>query len=126
MSEIATQATELSEDKKVLSVMWGQEMPFITCMSAEGAEIVINELALWRSEMLPDIPAKWESKTVLAHRDVAWSLETDSLAGDSLLHLRHPHFGWLHFIFSKSEAKRIGELLLAQANAEPPEAKGSA
>jgi hypothetical protein len=59
-------------------------------------------------------------------RDPAFELEADQLAGDSLLHIRHPHFGWLHFIFSKAEAKKLGGLLLAQSAKPAPEVSGRA
>lgn len=119
---------ELNEGRNVLTLIWpGAEPKTIVSMPTERVDETIKQLAFWRSAMLPEIPQAWTPGTIETfHRDPKMILETDQLAGDALLHVRHPHFGWLHFILSKSEARKIGDALLAQANAEPPAAKGRA
>lgn len=102
--------------------------PIISKMTTAEVDSSLLHLAAARSALLPEIPQTWEGGKVTENvmRDPAWRLETDRLAGDSLLHLRHPHFGWVHFIFSKAEAKGIGQLLVAQGTAPPPKASGTA
>ena len=44
------------------------------------------------------------------------------MMGGSLLHIRHPGLGWLHFVLLKESAAALGRLLLAQAELPVPTA----
>ena len=96
-------------------------------MSTAEVESSIAALAVARDNMVPPIPETWTPLTAVeAERDPRWFPETDHLAGDFLLHLRDHHFGWRHYIFSKAEARKLGEALIAQADAPPPASAGRA
>jgi hypothetical protein len=90
-------------------------------------EQILAELSAARRQMLPSITERWPAgTTVTADRDPKWSIEHDQLAGDPLLHLRDPRFGWAHYILTKDQARKLGHALIAQADAPAPGASGSA
>ena len=90
-------------------------------------EETIDMLGLHRSAMVPAVPEKWShGQKVNASRNPAWSIEHDQLAGDPLLHLRCPKFGWRHFILDKDKARALGEALIALADAPAPPIAGRA
>ena len=97
-------------------------------MDTEAVEAALQMFGLARAEMLPAVPAEWPRGQMVrgVFRDPAFDMEADQLAGDPLLHIRHQRFGWLHFIITKAEARKLGEALIAQADAPPPSAAGSA
>jgi hypothetical protein len=112
---------ELGDDRRSLLMLSGSTPPIIWKMSAAVVDEVIEKLCFFRGDMLPEIPATWPGRqTITAQRDPAFTIEIEPLNGDPLCHIKHPHFGWLHFIFSKSEARKFGEALIARADAKPP------
>jgi hypothetical protein len=120
---------DIREDRKALTITFDQAKPnpVVAKHTTEEVENLLNEVGLARSALLPQIPEAWDvTATVKAERDPRWFLGSDQLAGDALLHLRDRHFGWRHYVFTKSEARKLGEALIAQANAEPPTASGTA
>jgi hypothetical protein len=120
---------DIREDRKTLTITFdrAKPVPVVAEHTTEMVEGLLNEVGAARSALLPPIPDTWDlTATVRADRDPRWFLGRDQLAGDALLHLRDHHFGWRHYIFTKAEARKLGEALIAQANAEPPEAAGRA
>ncbi len=114
----------VTDDRKTLVYRDGPASP--VQLSAERVETMLNALGLARSGMLPEIPETWISAMVRAQRDPKCSVEADALAGDALLHLRDRHFGWRHYVLTKDEARKLGQALIAQADAAPPAAFGTA
>jgi hypothetical protein len=75
----------------------------------------IDALWKWRSKMKPEQPNDiilGEKVTAIA--DPRWYSEGELKRGGSLLHLRHPGFGWLHFWLPKDDAARLAGFLQAQ------------
>jgi hypothetical protein len=96
-------------------------------VSLDDLERMIAVYGTARAELLPAVIAQWApGQMVTAHRDPSWSIERDQLAGDPLLHIRHEGFGWLHFIMNRDDARRIGQSLIAFADAPSPDASGRA
>lgn len=94
-------------------------------LTTAEVEQTIKNLGLMRSGMAPEIPAGWTLGTAVQDvcRDPAWEMESDQ-RGDALLHVRDERLGWLHFIFTKIEAKRLGIALMGQAAAPLPRGCG--
>jgi hypothetical protein len=42
------------------------------------------------------------------------------MLGNSLLHIRDPRYGWLHYWIPKGEAAKLAKALQAQVDAPPP------
>jgi hypothetical protein len=51
--------------------------------------------------------------------DPRWYSEPDALLGESLLHIRDPRFGWLHYALPRESARALGILLVHQADDVP-------
>ena len=96
-------------------------------MTTASVDATLALLGTARAKMLPAYPAAWErGQTVCADRNPVWVQETDRLAGDVLLHLRDPRFGWQHYIFTKDDARKLGAEMIAWADRPTPDAAGSA
>jgi hypothetical protein len=97
-------------------------------MSLEEVEAVLSKLGIMRGNMVPEVAATWRpgQLTKNVYRNPAWSIETDVLTGDAVLHLRDLRFGWLHYIFTRNEARKLGQALLAIADAPAPAMSGRA
>ena len=101
--------------------------PITSLMTTAEVDASLALMGEARAKMLPAYPATWQRyQAVRAHRNPAWMQETDQLAGDALLHLRDPLFGWRHYIFTKDEARKIGAEMVAWADRPAPNAAGSA
>jgi hypothetical protein len=71
--------------------------------------------------MRPEISKTFAlGQVVGAVSNPAWVTEPDAMLGNTLLHIRDPRFGWLHYLIPKEEARKLAGLLQAQADAEPP------
>lgn len=109
-----------------------QALSFVSTVRSQSTPAQVDAalalLGAARVKMLPAYPATWERGQMVrdVHRNPVWLQETDQLAGDVLLHLRDPRFGWLHFIFSKDEARKLGAEMIAWADRPAPGAAGSA
>ena len=91
------------------------------------------EQLLWvlgfaRRQMLPEVAKSWTPHTPLegVQRDPAFMIETEALAGDLILHIRDGRFGWLHYVFSRADARAIAENILERCDAAPPPVAGNA
>jgi len=42
------------------------------------------------------------------------------LLGNTLLHLRDPRFGWLHYMVPREEARKLARVLQAHVDTPPP------
>jgi len=54
--------------------------------------------------------------------DPIWRTEPELMEGNSLLHVRHPGLGWLHFLIPKTEAEKLAGFLQAQVSQQPAQA----
>jgi hypothetical protein len=126
MADMDGPVFKLSEDRR--SLLTGIP-PNISELSAATVDEMIEKLCYARHNMLPEVPATWSAgrqQPITALRDLPFTLETESLNGDPLLHIKHPHFSWLHFVFSRGVAEQIGRDFLSRSKAPPPSAEGNA
>jgi hypothetical protein len=82
-----------------------------------------KSLGMFRDRMQPKIPATFpvgQGTRLEAVMNPAWSTEPEMSEGNSLLHIRHQQFGWLHFVFSRDQAAKLGAVLQRQAAAPMP------
>lgn len=117
----------INDDLKSVTITYDHATPvFFVENSTAQVEGLLKALGLARSAILPEIPKSWTSSQTNAMRDPKLFLEIESLNGDPVLRIRHPHFGWLHFVFSRNEAAGLGQALIERANADPPAPAGRA
>lgn len=116
---------KINDDLKTVTITYDPPI-----FSVEHTTELVDELLVTlgeaRSGMLPKIPDVWKPATVTAERDPKHSVGASPLSADPVLHLRDALFGWRHYVFTKSEARKLAEALIAQADAEPPAPAGTA
>jgi hypothetical protein len=120
---------DIREDRKTLTITFdrAKPVPVVAEHTTEMVEALLREVGAARSALLPPILDIWDVTTLVkADRDPRWFIGAEQLAGDATLHLRDHHFGWRHYIFTKAEARKLGEALIAQADSEPPATAGRA
>lgn len=108
---------EVSEDKRTARLRV-PELPQLTLdLTVTEIEHIVSELALARARMQPEVTHSCRpGQKVPAVRHPTWMCEPEALQGDSLLHVRDSRYGWLHFVLAREEARKLGRLLIAQAD----------
>jgi hypothetical protein len=110
----------LDSDRRTVTVSFPADLPTEMKLSAGQVEEMLLKLGEFRALMKPAVPAEWPlGQQFRAHRNLRWVTETEAMVGDSVLHLRDPRFGWLHYVFPREMARRLGRLFIAQADALP-------
>ena len=61
-----------------------------------------------------------------ASRATSSLTEPEMMLGNSVLHIRDPRYGWLHYVLSRKSARKLAGLLAAQADAPPVSPPGKA
>jgi hypothetical protein len=113
----------LEDDRMTVTVTFSTEPPVSVGIDTAEVEDIVLNLGRFRSFMLPETPAEpLTDRMVDAHPDPHWRVEAEIMTGDSLLHIRDPRFGWLHFLLPRESARLLGETLVSQADAPPPAA----
>ena len=108
-----------SPDRTTVRIALPGEQPVALQLDTAGLEGLMRGLAEIRAEMQPAVPPQWATGQAAAGtRSPAFVCEAEALHGGSLLHLRHPGYGWLHFAFPAAVARKIGAFLVRQANTE--------
>ena len=110
---------ELLQDRKTVRITFPGEV--VLDATTNEIDELIHGLGNLRGYMEPDHPATYAlGQRVTAVPDPAWATEPDLMQGRSLLRLRDPRFGWLHFLFPQHEARNLGRMLQLQADQPPP------
>jgi hypothetical protein len=111
---------KLDEDGKTVTLAFPTEPPVALKLDAVQVDDLLRNLGLFRGSMKPEVPTGYAlGQKVEAVPDPSWSTEPDLMMGDSLLHIRDPRFGWLHYLIPKGEAKKLAGFFQNQANAPP-------
>jgi hypothetical protein len=120
---------KLNDDLRSVTITFPTDPVVTFVMTTEVLDELLTNLGVFRSQMEPEIPRDFAlGQRVAAVTGPAWATEPDMMAGDTLLHMRDPRFGWLHFLISRVDAKTIADIFLAQAAtppATPPSGKAS-
>lgn len=116
---------KLDADGKTVTVTFPTDPPVSLKLDAGRIDKILENLGRFRAEMKPaHAPKISPRQRVAVVRDPNWFTEPEVLQGDSLLHLRDPRFGWLHYLIPRDKARKLAGFLQAQANAKVPQPKG--
>jgi hypothetical protein len=108
---------KLEEDRRTITVTLPTDPVLQLKLTTARVDALFKILGLLRSHMVPEIEGRFAmGQKVDAIFDPVWATEPDALAGDSLLHIRDPRYGWLHYLMPSDEARRLADLLRAQAD----------
>jgi len=111
-----------SPDKTTVRIVVPSEPQVTLSLDAAHLDMFIKALADARGALLPEHPMDLAPGTkVNAVTDPRWSTAQEPLTGGSVLHLRDPRYGWMHFVLPRHEAARLGKLMQLQAEAPLPE-----
>jgi hypothetical protein len=114
----------LSADNAVLSLNFGGKAELTVTMPTTQVDKFIDALWKWRIKMQPEHPTDFAlGQKPSAIADPRWYTESELKQGGSLIHLRHPGFGWLSFWLPKNEATKLAGFLRAQVEEQekPPQ-----
>ena len=113
---------KLEDDLKSVTISFPSKPPVGLRFNTAEVDETLKNLGEFRASMQPPIPANWSlDQKVEAIPDPAWYTEPEMMMGNSILHIRDPRFGWLHFLLPRENARKLGELLTRQAVTPPPE-----
>ena len=111
----------LLEDYQHVILTLATEPPTRTVFDTEAVEDILKNLGELRAYMKPEVPTTYAlGQKVNVVADPAWATEPDLLMGDTLLHIRDPRYGWLHYMIPREEARRLAGFLKGQVEAPPP------
>jgi hypothetical protein len=90
--------------------------PVALILRTEDIDSLLENLGKFRSLMEPPVPINYvPAATVQAIPDPAWYSYPEAMVGNSVISVRDPRFGWLHYVLARENAKKLGELLVRQA-----------
>jgi len=109
---------KLDSDRRALTLTVSTNPPVVLTLDAAQTDEMLENLGRFRAAMTPGHSATFApGQKVVCARNPAWLAELDMMQGDSLLHLRDPHFGWRHYLIPREEAKKLADVLRNQVEA---------
>jgi hypothetical protein len=112
---------KLEDDLVTITITFPTTPPVSIAWSASIVDEVLQNLGNLRAHMTPAFSESWTlGQTVFAISNPGWTTEPDALLGNTLLHIRDPRFGWLHYMLPRHEARKLADALQDQVNAPPP------
>src|SRR3954467_14633103 len=97
---------KLEDNYRLLTLSFPSSPPVAMKMDVRGIEEFLKNLGELRYAMKPEIPKTFaRGQQVSAVPDPAWVTEPDVMQGNSILHIRDPRYGWLHYVFRKMKRK---------------------
>jgi hypothetical protein len=126
-ADLVFEAVQLSADAQELTIEIRPHNTNLMKVTAESADRILDFFGTARATLRPAVAQEWIStEAVEAERDPRVFLTQDRLAGDVLLHVRDPRFGWLHYVLTKNYARLLGEELIRRADKPAPGTQGQA
>jgi hypothetical protein len=111
----------LEPDRTSVKVTFATSPPTVFQLDVAEVEKILGNFGKLRSLMQPATQSDFAiGQKVSALPNPRWVAEPDVMQGDSLLHIRDPRYGWLHYVLPRSEARELGSTLQVQADAPAP------
>jgi hypothetical protein len=112
-------------EEGTVTVNFPTDPPSKLVLQTKDVEEMLKHLGNFRGQMSPQVPLEYDvsAPTVQAIPVPAWYSFPETMQGQSVLGLRDPRFGWLHYLLPKDHAKKLAMILNAQADmplAQPP------
>ena len=113
----------LEGDRNSVTLSLPTVPPLAVKLSTEAVDDVLRNLGDFRAKMRPPPVSVWApGQTFHAIANPRWMTEPEAMMGNSVLHIRDPRYGWLHYVLPRKGARKLAGLLAAQAGAPPPAA----
>jgi hypothetical protein len=111
----------LEDDYEHVTLTLPTDPPTEVIFNTETIQDMLQNLGDFRGGMKPEIERTYAlGQKVTAIPDPAWTTEPDLLMGNTLLHIRDPRYGWLHYLIPREEARKLAGYLQAQVDAPSP------
>ena len=111
----------LDGDRNSVTLSLPTVPPVAVKLSAEAVDDVLRNLGDFRARMRPPVASAWPpAQKFHAIAGPRWVTEPEVMMGNSVLHIRDPRYGWLHYVLPRRSARKLARLLAAQADAPPP------
>jgi hypothetical protein len=111
----------ISEDLKSVTLTVPADLSVALRFTVAEVDNLLKNLGGLRALMKPEFPRDYiGGQRVGCIADPIWASESDVFMGNSLLHIRDPRYGWLHYMLPKNEARKLGGHLLRQADKMAP------
>jgi len=108
---------KLNDDLKTVTLTLPTDPPAALQIDVPGIEDILKNLGDFRGAMKPEVPKTFAmGQKVEAVPDPVWVTEPDLMAGDSLIHIRDPRYGWLHYLIPREEARKLATFLQKQVD----------
>src|SRR5712671_5845130 len=112
---------KLEDDYKSVTFKLPIQPPVSVNFNLATVEEILKNLGEFRCAMKPEIPTTFAmGQKISAVPDPAWVTEPDAMMGNTILHIRDPRYGWLHYMIPREEARKLASTLQAQVDAPPP------
>lgn len=111
----------LDADRKTVTLTLPTTPPSQMTFTLEQVDAFLVNMGQMRAMMEPPVAADMQpGQQVEAIPDPRWYVEKAQLATDgSVLNIRDPRYGWLHYFIPRDTALHLGCLLVHQAYAPP-------
>jgi hypothetical protein len=111
----------LEGDRTAVTITFATAPPVTATLATKAVDDVLRNLGAFRAKMRPAAPPDWPpGQQFEAIPDPRWVTEPEMMLGNSVLHIRDPRYGWLHYVLPRTSARKLGGLLTAQADAPMP------
>ena len=112
---------KLEEDGKTLTVTFATQPQIALKLGVADVETMLEKLGAFRAQMQPPYDPRYApGQKCACVPNPSWLAEPDALLGNTLLHLRDPRFGWLHYMVPREEARKLARVLQAHVDTPPP------
>ncbi len=112
---------QLDDDRRHVTITFPTTPSVMLRWDAGTVEDTLEQLGNYRADMWPDVPSNFQlGQQVRAISNPRWATEPTLETGETLLHIRDPRFGWLHYVIPRDEARKLSNAIQNQVNAPPP------
>ena len=115
----------LNTDEGTVTITFPTVPPVSLVLKTPDVEELLKNLGEFRGRMSPPVALEYDvaAPTVQAIPAPAWYSFPETMLGQSVIAMRDPRFGWLHYLLPKEHAKKLAAILNVQADspiAKPP------
>jgi hypothetical protein len=108
---------KLEDDLRTARLTFSEVPAIAVKFDVDRIEEALRHLGAFRSSMQPSIPDDWSAAatSTSAIDEPQMVVEMDPAIGSPVLRVRDPRFGWLHYVLTPQQARRLGSALVLQA-----------
>jgi hypothetical protein len=112
---------KLEDNQRHVTVTFPTTPPVALQLDVAGIEDILKNLGDFRSVMWPEVTKIYRlGQMVKAIPNPIWATEPDAIEGNTLLHIRDPRYGWLHYMLPREEARKLAAYIQNQVESPRP------